>query len=196
MEALIERMGGQDDRIEALKELIAGQQGELVRLAEVEEEEETPLRSRGTATTAATPQEAGIPGAGQQEAAWYQEERGPPPASPSGQAGWRAGPGGHDTARGGGADYGDKEVHQRAEELPRLSLGSEVARGGRHPGAPDTGQPGRVGTEGVGSYQEGIRSVQDSGQEGGRESGREGAHQEGQLRRQGARNQAEPPRFP
>ena len=57
-------MVDQNDRVEEVKELISGKQGELVRLAGVEEEEETPLRSRGTATAAATPQEAGIRGPG------------------------------------------------------------------------------------------------------------------------------------
>ena len=81
-------MGDQDDKMEELKGLIAGKQGELVRLAEVEGEEETTLRSRGTATAAATPQEAGTPGAGQQEAAWYQGKRGPhPQARPHRQVG-------------------------------------------------------------------------------------------------------------
>ena len=70
-------MGNQDEIMDELQKLIAGKQGELVRLAEVEKEEETPLRSRGTATAAATPQEAGSKRAGQQEAAWYQGQQGP-----------------------------------------------------------------------------------------------------------------------
>ena len=74
VESLIEWGGDQDDRIRELKELIAGKQGELVRLAEVEEEEETPLRSRGITPAAAAPQEAAIHGPGQQEAAGYQRE--------------------------------------------------------------------------------------------------------------------------
>ena len=65
----------QDDRVRELKERIAGKQGELVRMAEVEEEEETPLRSRGITAAAATPKEAGIHGAEQQGAAWYQGEQ-------------------------------------------------------------------------------------------------------------------------
>ena len=73
----VRQIGDQDDKVEALKELIAGKQGELARLAEVEEEEDTPPRSRESATAATTPQEAGIPGAGQQEAARYQCGRGP-----------------------------------------------------------------------------------------------------------------------
>ena len=38
-----------DDRIEELKERAARKQRELVRLAEVEEDEETPPRGRGSA---------------------------------------------------------------------------------------------------------------------------------------------------
>ena len=74
-EALTDWMCEQDDGVEELMERIARKQSELVRLAEVEEEDETPPRSRVTATAAATPQEAGIPGAGQLEAPWYQGER-------------------------------------------------------------------------------------------------------------------------
>ena len=75
-ETLLDWMCDQDDRVEELKEQIAKKQRELVWLTEVEEEDETPPRSRVIATAAATPQEAGIPGAGQLEAPWYQGKRG------------------------------------------------------------------------------------------------------------------------
>ena len=70
-EALIDWMCEQDDGIEELKERITRKQRELVRMTEVEEEDETPPRSRVTAMAAATPQEAGIPAAGLLEAPWY-----------------------------------------------------------------------------------------------------------------------------
>ena len=74
-EALKDWMCDQDDGAEELKERITRKQRDMVRLAEEEEEEETPPRSQGSATTAATPQEARITSAGQQEVAWYQGER-------------------------------------------------------------------------------------------------------------------------
>ena len=74
-EALIDWSCEQEDGIDDLKKRLERKQRELVRLAEVEEEEETPPRSQESATAAATPQEAGISGAGQQEVAWYQGER-------------------------------------------------------------------------------------------------------------------------
>ena len=84
----IRDLGNQDQRMYELRGLIAGKQVKLVRLREVEEEEETPLRSRGTVTADATPQEAGSQRAGQHEAAGYRGEQGPhPQARPDRQVG-------------------------------------------------------------------------------------------------------------
>ena len=60
-EALTDWMCDQDDRAEELKGRIERKQRELVRLAEVEEEEETPLRSQEPATAATTPRRPGLP---------------------------------------------------------------------------------------------------------------------------------------
>ena len=48
-EAMDDRMGDLDNRIEELKKRDARKQRELVRLVEVEDEEETPPRGRGSA---------------------------------------------------------------------------------------------------------------------------------------------------
>ena len=70
-----DRMGDLDNRIEELKKRDARKQRELVRLVEVEDEEETPPRGLVSSTAIATPQEAGIPGAGPRAVAWHQGEQ-------------------------------------------------------------------------------------------------------------------------
>ena len=60
-EAMINRMSGMDDRLGELKKRIDRKQRELCRLAEEEEDEETPPRRLGTAMAVNTSQEAGSP---------------------------------------------------------------------------------------------------------------------------------------
>ena len=127
-EALTDWMCEQDDGVEELMERIARKQSELVRLAEVEEEDETPPRSRVTATAAATPQEAGIPGAGQLEAPWYQGERDShQQARPVGQVGGEL-KGAERRLLGPAMDQGEEKVSggQELMAMIRLEVGEQT----------------------------------------------------------------------
>ena len=154
----IRDLGDQDQRMYELRGLIAGKQGKLVRLREVEEEEETPLRSRGTVTADATPQEAGSQGAGQHEAAGYRGEQGPHlQARPDRQVG------GQDLVAVISREVGEQtaEIGKAIDELRSFQVtkspGREAAGGGHHPGDQDTGQPGTAGAEGRGAHQDSQR---------------------------------------
>ena len=136
-------MCDQDDKAEEVKERIVRKQRELVRLAEVEEEEETPPRSQVPATAAATPQEAWVTGAGQQEVAWYQGER----AS-------------YQQALQNGQVWGEQQGAERRQPGQALELGEVKGAGGQDLMAMIRLEGGELTTEIRKSIDE-LRSVQD-----------------------------------